>query len=90
VRIQPVTSTTVSGLGYDETSSTLEVHFTNGGAYQYLDVPPAVFADFMHAPSKGRYLNYTVKSGYRYVRLIDVAKNPARQRARHRPHKRKG
>jgi hypothetical protein len=89
VRIRPVTSTTVSGLGYDEASSTLEVHFTSGAVYQYLEVPPAVFADFMHAPSKGQYLNYEIKNSYRYVRIIDAARSPAEGRARRRPRKRK-
>jgi hypothetical protein len=34
-----VTSSNVVAVGYQESSSTLEVEFKNGSVYRYLDVP---------------------------------------------------
>ena len=69
MNVQPVSSTNVSGIGYDAASMTLEVHFNNGSAYQYFDVPQSVFEEFMSAPSKGQYINQFIRNFYRYMRL---------------------
>ena len=39
----PVSSSTVSAVGYDETSNTLGVRFNNGSEYHYFGVPQDVF-----------------------------------------------
>lgn len=38
-----VTSSNIASIGYDPSSLTLEVEFTDGSIYQYFDVPEAVY-----------------------------------------------
>jgi len=61
---QRVSSSNVRSIGYDATSSTLEVEFNSGGVYRYSDVPEAVYAALMRASSKGSYLNDHIKDRY--------------------------
>lgn len=61
---QRVRSSNVRSIGYDATSSTLEVEFNSGGVYQYSGVPEAVYAALMRASSKGSYLNGHIKDRY--------------------------
>ena len=69
MRREPVASSNVASIGYDPGSQTLEVEFHSGRVYQYLDVPEHVHQAFMGAESKGKFLHYEIKSGYRCVRL---------------------
>lgn len=65
----PVSSSNVAAVGYDPVTQTLEVEFLTGSVYQYFDVPQAVYAELMSAPSKGECLHRTIKFSYRYARL---------------------
>jgi len=67
---QRVSSSNLRSIGYDATSSTLEVEFNSGGVYQYSGVPEAVYEALMRASSKGSYLNNHIKDRYhcRHVR----------------------
>lgn len=62
----PVVSSNVASVGYDENSSTLEVAFHSGGIYQYFDVSPQVFEEFINADSKGKFLHREIKGIYDY------------------------
>ena len=63
-----VQSSSISSVGYDRDSSTLEVEFLNGSVYQYFGVPESIFNGLMSAPSKGTFLNQFVKkAGYSYA-----------------------
>lgn len=65
----PVQSTSISSIGYDVATMTLEVQFLQSGyVYQYQGVPHDVYSAFMAAGSKGQYLNYTIKNAYTYTR----------------------
>jgi hypothetical protein len=64
-----VRSSTIRSIGYDESTSVLEVEFLSGGLYQYLSVPRSVYDAFMAASSKGRYLDQHIKNRYRTVRI---------------------
>lgn len=66
---EPVASTSISAVGYDEPSQTLEVEFTNGSIYQYYNLTAAVFDQFMQSPSKGQFLAYQIKNSYPYSRV---------------------
>ena len=65
----PVSSSNVSSIGYDPSTLTLEVEFTNGSIYQYFDVQEMVYQEFMRASSKGKFLHANIKNHYRYTRL---------------------
>lgn len=67
-----VESSTISTIGYDEGSETLEVVFLKSGTYQYFDVPKNVADEFMYSPSNGSHglhLNENIKGAYRYSKV---------------------
>jgi KTSC domain len=55
---ESVASSSISAIGYDEASETLEVDFLNGSTYQYYNVPAALFEQFRVAPSKVQFFEY--------------------------------
>lgn len=63
-----VDSTTMRSVGYDPAQEILEIEFTSGAVYQYLEVPRAVFDELMQAKSKGRYFNEEIRDDYAAVR----------------------
>lgn len=66
----PVSSSNVASIGYDESTSTLEVEFLSGRIYHYYGIPKHVYESFIDADSKGKYLNnYIKKAGYSYARV---------------------
>ena len=65
-----VQSSNLRSVGYDATSSRLEVEFIKSGVFEYYDVPASVHSGLMSAASKGSYLDKHVKkAGYRYKKL---------------------
>ena len=67
---QPVRSSVLASVGYDEATAILEVAFVEGGLYQYFEVPSTVYAGLMSASSHGKYFDICVKqAGYRYDKV---------------------
>ncbi len=64
-----VVSTNVRSVGYDKSSSILEIEFKSGSIYQYFAVPEKEYQGLMNAVSKGRYLNQNIKDSYRYIQV---------------------
>ena len=64
-----VASSNIASIGYDESSQTLEVEFTNGTVYQYYNVAAAVYDELINAPSKGQFLNTYIRNDYPYSRV---------------------
>ena len=58
----PVVSSNIRSVGYDPSSLTLEVEFSHGGIYHYLNVPERLHLGLMNAPSKGKYLYANISS----------------------------
>ena len=69
MRRQPVSSTNLRSVGYDQATQTLEVEFLSGGVYQYYNVLQHTHDELMGAPSKGRFLNTYIKNAYPYSRV---------------------
>jgi hypothetical protein len=65
----PVSSSSVSMIGYDADTQALEVQYNNGGVYQYQGVPQDVFDQLMNAASKGTFINQQIKNSYVFVRV---------------------
>ncbi len=65
---QPVASSAISSVGYDERSSVLEVEFRSGAVYDYFKVPPKVYRELLKAPSKGRFVSRRIRDRYPFVR----------------------
>ncbi len=69
MRRNPVSSSNISEIGYDEGRRILEVLFRTGSIYQYFDVPPHIYDELMRTSSVGQYLNANIKGRYRYARV---------------------
>ena len=65
-----VDSSNVEAIGYDPSTQELHVLFLKSGAtYVYYNVEEWVFQEFLHADSKGTYLNTKIKPSYQYAKL---------------------
>ena len=64
-----VTSSNIASAGYDAATKTLEVEFSGGAVYQYLDVPQAVYDGLMASASAGSYLAANIKGSYSYKKV---------------------
>jgi KTSC domain len=63
----PVSSQGITEVGYHEDADsrgTLELKFSNGGVYEFFNVPMKMYDEFMHAPSREDY--YRANIGKRF------------------------
>jgi len=63
-----VTSSAISSVGYDDRSAVLEVEFSSGAVYDYLNVPEKVYRALLKAPSKGSFVSRRVRDRYPFMR----------------------
>ncbi|HEY9907494.1 MAG TPA: KTSC domain-containing protein [Thermosynechococcaceae cyanobacterium] len=56
MQLQTVESSMIYGIGYDETTQTLETVFHSGKVYQYSQVPKEVYEQLMESGSIGGYM----------------------------------
>jgi hypothetical protein len=64
-----VNSSTLVSIGYEPSTLTLELEFTNGSVYQYEGVPSADTAALLNAESKGSHFNAYVRDRYPHRRV---------------------
>jgi hypothetical protein len=69
VNLQPVASSNISGVGYDDTTHTLMVAFKGGARYAYKNVPSDVADDLRTAVSPGQFFYDNIRDVYPYVRV---------------------
>ena len=69
VDVKPVKSRDLALIGYDNTTSTLEVVFRMGGVYRYQGVPESIYHELMAAPSHGTFFQKHVKVQYPFVKV---------------------
>jgi hypothetical protein len=65
---EPVDSSTLASVGYDETQFLLELEFRSGELYQYFGPPNHIHRELMTAESKGRFFNQQIHDHFPYVR----------------------
>jgi len=61
---EPVSSSVIAAIGYDEDSETLEVEFASGAVCSYRGVEQDVYEAFRLAPSKGKFFNRHIRDAY--------------------------
>jgi hypothetical protein len=61
---EPVSSTTIAAIGYDDDIGTLEIEFVSGTVYRYRGVSQDLYEDLRQSPSKGAYFNRHIKDAY--------------------------
>ncbi len=64
-----VESSAIRGIDYEPSSRTLLVIFIDGDGYAYFEVPPALYADFLRAESKGRFFAEQVRDSFGYQQV---------------------
>ena len=67
--MNPVSSSNIESIGYDEENQQVYVRFLNNSLYVYKGVPEHEFQNLMQASSKGSYLNRNFKNVYPYERI---------------------
>lgn len=67
--MEPVNSSNIAAIGYDEKNQAVYVQFLNGSTYAYKGVPEHEFANLRNASSVGSYLNRNYKNVYPYERV---------------------
>jgi len=63
-RFQRVQSSTVRSIRYDHDARALDVTFTSGRTYRYLNVPLEVYVAFIDAESKGKFFNDNIENAF--------------------------
>lgn len=66
---QPVASSNIASIGYENETETLEVEFLNGSIYEYRNVPLVVYEELMSASSYGSYFNREIRTAYAYEKV---------------------
>lgn len=59
---EPVKSSSIKSVGYENRSKILEIEFCRGRVYRYFDVPWQVYSELMASESKGTFVNKIIKS----------------------------
>ena len=67
--MQPVNSSNIAAVGYDEENESVYVQFLDGSTYAYKGVLAHEFENLRTAPSVGSYLNRNYKNVYPYERM---------------------
>ncbi|MCK5509536.1 MAG: KTSC domain-containing protein [Desulfobacterales bacterium] len=66
---QPVSSSNIAYIGYDNDTEILKVEFLNGSVYEYKNVPSVVYEELMNAASHGSYFNREIRMTYPYEKI---------------------
>ena len=64
-----VVSSNVKNIGYDKSTSTLEVTFKSDARYEYSNVAYKLYVAFKKASSKGKFGNKYVFHNYEYEKI---------------------
>lgn len=67
MQLDPVESSMLAAIGYDEQLQALVVLYNSGKAYQYTQVPAEIYQGLITAPSKGRYMLDHIIDHYPYA-----------------------
>ncbi len=65
-----VESSMILSIGYESSTSTLEIEFKNGGSiWQYFSVPETLFHELISATSIGKFFLANIKNQYSESRV---------------------
>ena len=67
---QPVVSSDIASIGYDEVNETLENEFKATGVYRYFSVPKTIAEEFQRTPSPGKFFLQHIKGKYAWEKVI--------------------
>ena len=61
---EPVKSSMIASIGFDSSTSTLEIKFNSGAVWQYFNVSKSVFSEMKLAQSCGKFFLNSIKYEY--------------------------
>jgi hypothetical protein len=64
-----LSSSTISEVGFEANSNTLEILFRDGRVYQYFDVPENIFDALKAASSAGQFFHQNIRGVFRFARV---------------------
>jgi hypothetical protein len=64
-----VQSSVMTRVEYDEDVKELDITFTSGKTYRYLNVPLEIYVGLLDAGSKGEYFNDTIKDAFAFAEV---------------------
>jgi hypothetical protein len=67
---QPVKSRILRSVGYDDSTTILEIEFHTGLVYQYSGVPSKVYKDLMHSDEIGKYFSEKVRPRFKTKQVV--------------------
>jgi len=66
----PVNSSMIASIGYDQSSGTVEIEFrSNGQVWQYYDVPEITYNEVRMAGSLGKSFHAMIKNQFKEARV---------------------
>ena len=68
---QPMSSSDIAAIGYDEATETLEIEFHATGIYRYFSVPKPVSDEFRRTPSPGKFFRQHIKGKYAWEKITE-------------------
>jgi hypothetical protein len=69
VELQPVESSNIAAVGYDEDAEVLYIEFKSGTTYTYEDVPYYIYEELLGAESIGSYFHKNIRTTYEYNKV---------------------
>ena len=59
-----IESSMISSIGYDSSTSTLEIEFKSGAVWQYFDFPESLWYEFERCDSQGKFFHREIKNQF--------------------------
>lgn len=69
IKREPVVSTNVASIGYSRHLHALEIEFTRGAVYRFLNVPRSVYRELLASGSKGHFIAQNIRGQYSFERV---------------------
>jgi hypothetical protein len=69
-----VESSVMTFVKYDDDSGELDITFTSGKTYRYLEVPAEIYDGLLDAESKGEFFNDKIKDAFVYSEVTSRRK----------------
>jgi hypothetical protein len=73
IKLNPVKSSQIAAVGYDDKTKTMAIKYASGGTYHYEGVEAKAFEEFKGAKSLGSHFNKTFRS-HKFTKLPEEKK----------------
>jgi len=64
-----ISSSMIKSIGYETSSSTLEIEFNSGAVWQYYDFPESTWYEFDNTDSQGKFFHASIKGAFREAQV---------------------